>query len=99
MWRVDRREISRELRGGVRTGRVVFFQEREQRETEAAFGETAWAAMACRATVRKQPRRRFALVEILGLGGGRVEQSAGERNDRADNEQIAPQLWLRDEFQ
>ena len=76
----------------------MFLQEREQRETEAAFGEAARAAMACRAAVGEQPWRRFAFVEILGLGPGRAKNSAAQHNHRAENEQIAPQLGLRDKF-
>jgi hypothetical protein len=59
----------------------MVFQKRVQRETEAAFGEAAWAAMAGRAAIGEQPRCRFALIEILGLGG-----RAGQRNHRAENE-------------
>jgi hypothetical protein len=43
----------------------VIFQEQEERQTKAALGKTARAAMTCRATIRKQLGGRFALIEIL----------------------------------
>jgi hypothetical protein len=45
----------------------VLLQEKVQRKSEAALGKTACAAMTCRATVRKQPGGRFALIQILGV--------------------------------
>jgi hypothetical protein len=45
----------------------VLLQEQVEREAEAALGKTACASMTCRATIRKQPRGRFALIEILGV--------------------------------
>ena len=98
LWRVDRRQIIGELRGGVRTGRVMFLQERQQRGTGAALGKAARVAMARRATVRKQPRCRFALIEILGLCPGRGEKSADQRNHRAKHKPTPPQLSLRHEL-
>lgn len=77
----------------------MFVQEREQRGTRAALGKAAWAAMARRATVRKQPRCRFALIEILGLCPGRAEKSADQRNHRAKDKPTPPQLSLRHEPQ
>jgi hypothetical protein len=71
----------------------MFFQEREQRGAEAALGKAAWAAMARRATVRKQPWCRFALIEILGLCGG-----ADQHNHGAKDKPTSPQLSLRHEL-
>jgi hypothetical protein len=76
----------------------MLLQEHHQRKTIAAFGEAARAAMARRATVREQPRRRFALIEILGLCPGRIEENAAQRNYGTENEPTAPQRWLRPEF-
>jgi hypothetical protein len=45
----------------------VLLQEQEERETKAALGKTACAAMTCRATIRKQLGGRFAGIEILGV--------------------------------
>jgi hypothetical protein len=45
----------------------VLLQKQEQRETEATLGKAAWAAMACCATISKQPGGRFALIEILSV--------------------------------
>ena len=98
LWRVDRCQIRSEFPGRVRTGRVVFLQEREQRGAAAAFGKAAGAAMARRATVRKQPRCRFALIEILGPCPGHVEESADQRNHRAKDKPTPPQLSLRHEL-
>ena len=67
----------------------MFLQEREQRGAEAAFGETACGAVTCRATIRKQLRCRFALIEILGLC-----RAADQRIKGAEDQQTAPQLWL-----
>jgi hypothetical protein len=47
----------------------VLLQEQEERETKAALGKTACAAMTCRATIPKQLGGRFALIEILGMCG------------------------------
>jgi hypothetical protein len=71
----------------------MLFQEQEECGTEAALGETARAAMTCRATIRKQPRGRFALIEILS-----VCRSADEHTNGAKDEQTAPQFWLRQEL-
>jgi hypothetical protein len=49
--------------------------------------------MTRRATIRKQPRRRFALIEILGMG-----RRAGQRINGAEHKQAAPQPWLRHEL-
>ncbi len=59
----------------------MLLQEQEQRQTEAALGKTAGAAMTCRATVGKQLRRRFTLIDILGVCG-----SASQHRDRAKTE-------------
>jgi hypothetical protein len=67
----------------------MLFQEQEERETEAAPGKTACAAMTCRATIRKQPRGRFALIEILS-----VCRSADVHINGSEDEQTAPQFWL-----
>ena len=58
-----------------------------------SFGESWRAAMAGRAAIRKQMRRRFALIEILGMG-----RRAGQRIDGAENEQTPSQRWLRHEL-
>jgi hypothetical protein len=71
----------------------MVFQEQEQRGTEAALGETAGAAMTCRATISKQLHGRFALIEILGMCRG-----ADERINGAEHKQTVPQLWLRQEL-
>jgi hypothetical protein len=68
----------------------MLFQEQEECGTEAALGETACAAMACRATIRKQPHCRFALIEILSLC-----RTADERIDCTKDEPTAPQFRLR----
>jgi hypothetical protein len=71
----------------------MFLQEQEERGTEAAPGEIACAAMTCRATICKQLHCRFALIEILSMC-----RSTDERMDCAEDEQTAPQLWLRHEL-
>jgi hypothetical protein len=76
----------------------MFLQEREQRGAGAALGKAAGAAMAGRATVRKQSRCRFALIEILGLCPGHVEKSAYQRNHRAKDKPTPSQLSLRHEL-
>ncbi len=63
----------------------MILQEQEQREAEAALGKTARAVMTRRAPIRKQPGRRFALVEILGVG-----HTACQRRNGAKGEQAAP---------
>jgi hypothetical protein len=90
LWSVDGLQISGELPGCARIAHVMLLQEQEERETEAALGKTVCAAMTCRATIRKQPRRRFALIEILSVCRGSDEQI----ND-AEERQIPPQFWLR----
>jgi len=45
----------------------MVLQEQEQRGPEAALGETSCAAMAVHAAIGKQPRRRFAFIDVLGL--------------------------------
>jgi hypothetical protein len=67
-------------------------QELEELGTRAPPGETGRAAMTRRATIRKQMRRRFALIEILGL-----RRRTGQRINGAEDKQTAPQLWLRHE--
>ena len=71
----------------------MLLQELEERGTGAPFGETRRAAVTSRATIRKQPRRRFALIEILGMC-----RRTSQRVNSAENEQTAPQPWLRQEF-
>jgi hypothetical protein len=72
----------------------MLLQELEKRGTGTAPGETACAAMACRAAIGKQPCGRFALIEILGM-----RRNAAQRIKGAEHEQAAPQLWLRHELQ
>jgi hypothetical protein len=76
----------------------MFLQECKQRGTGAALGKAAWATMARRATIREQSRRRFALVEILGLCPGRVEKSADQPNHHAKDKPTRSQLSLRHEL-
>ena len=64
---IDGLQIGGERPGRAGIARVVLLQEQEERETEAALGETSCAAMTCRAIVGKQPGDRFALIEILGV--------------------------------
>ena len=87
---VDGCQIGGELAGRGRIARIVLLQILEQLGTATAFAKTVWAAMACRATIRKQLRRRFALIEILGMC-----RSAGERIEGAEGKQTMPQCWLR----
>jgi len=63
----------------------VVFQEKIEREFEAALGETTGAAMTGRATVSKQLGGRFALIDILC-----VCRRAGQRDDDAKRGQSAP---------
>jgi hypothetical protein len=72
----------------------VLLQEQEKRKPEATLGKTAGAAMACRATIRKQLGGRFALIEILS-----VCRAADQHENCAKGEQTAPQLLRRHEFQ
>jgi hypothetical protein len=72
----------------------MLLQEHEEREPEAAPGKTARAAMTCRTTIRKQPRGRFALIEILGLC-----RSADEHKHGSEDKRTAPQFWMRHEVQ
>jgi len=67
----------------------MLLQELEQRGTGAAPGQTGRAAMAFLATIGKQLRGRFALIEIL-----RVRRGNAERIKRAERQQTAPQPWL-----
>jgi hypothetical protein len=71
----------------------MLLQELEERGTRASPGETGRAAMAGRATIRKQPRRRFALIEILGMC-----RRTGQRTNSAEDKQTAPQRWMRHEL-
>jgi hypothetical protein len=71
----------------------MLLQELEQLGTGAAFGETGRAAMTRRAAIRKQPRRRFALIEILGMG-----RRTSQCTNGAENEPTAPQRWRRHEL-
>jgi hypothetical protein len=56
-------------------------QEQVERESEAALGKTAWAAMTCRATIGKQPGGRFALIEILGMCRSADQHSHGAKGE------------------
>ena len=47
----------------------MLLQEHVERETEAAFGKTARAAMTSHATTSEQRWSRFALVKIFGTDG------------------------------
>src|SRR5277367_4090569 len=81
------RIIQRLQIGGQRPGRagiagVVILQEQVQCEAEAALGKTACAAMTGRATIRKQPGRRFARIEVLGARWAADQQ----RNDAKDED-------------
>ena len=70
----------------------MFPEERQQRGAIAAPGETARGAMTFHTTIRKQLRRRFALIEILGIG-----RDADERLNDAEDKQRSPQPWLQHE--
>ena len=59
-------------------------QKHVERETEAALGKPACAAMAGRTTVGEESGGRFALIEILGAC------SAPNHNDCAKGEETAP---------
>jgi|HubBroStandDraft_2_1064218.scaffolds.fasta_scaffold388283_2 hypothetical protein len=59
----------------------MLLQEREEREPEAALGKTACAAMTRRTTIRKQPRRRFALIEILSMCRSAYEYKNGSEDE------------------
>jgi hypothetical protein len=71
----------------------MLLQKLEQRGTGATPGETGRAAMTGRATIRKQSRRRFALIEILGMA-----RRTSQRIDGAEYEQTASQLSPRHQF-
>jgi hypothetical protein len=71
----------------------MLLQELEERGTGAPPGKTGRAAMTGRATIGEQPRRRFALVEILAM-----RRRTGQRINGAEGNQTAPQLWLRHEL-
>jgi hypothetical protein len=45
----------------------VLLQKQVECKTKSALGKTVRAAMTCRATIRKQPGGRLALIEILGV--------------------------------
>jgi len=45
----------------------MVLQEQEKRRPKAALGETPCAAMTVHAAVGKQPLRRFARIDVLGL--------------------------------
>jgi hypothetical protein len=65
----------------------VLLQEQEQHKTKAPFRKSLCASMTCRAAVRKQLGRRFALIEILSMS--HVDQHDDDRG----NEETAPQLY------
>ncbi len=90
---IDRLQVGGERPGRIRIAGVVVFQEKIEREIEAALGETAGAAMTRSATVSKQPGGRFALIDILC-----VCRCAGQHSDDAKGEQSAPRFLQRDQF-
>jgi hypothetical protein len=90
---IDGLQIRGELPGRARTARIVLLQEQIERKPEAALGKTACAAMACRATIGKQPGGRFALIDILSLC-----PTADQHGDCAKGKQTAPQLLQRHDF-
>jgi hypothetical protein len=92
-WAVDGLQIGGERPGRTRIARIVLLQEKVQRETEAALGKTACAAMTCRATVREQPGGRLALIEILS-----VRRTADQHVHCAKDEQTAPPFLPRHKF-
>jgi hypothetical protein len=59
----------------------MLLQEQEQRQPEAALGKTACAVMTGRATIRKQPFGRFALIEILGVRRTADQQRNGAKGE------------------
>jgi hypothetical protein len=71
----------------------MLLQELEELGTRPPPGKTRRAAMTRRATIRKQMRRRFALIEILGM-----YRRTGQRINGAEGKQTASQLWLRHEL-
>ena len=71
----------------------MLLQEQVERKPEAALGETARAAVTCRATIRKQLGGRFALIDILSMC-----RSADQHGNCAEDEQTAPPLLQRHKF-
>ena len=71
----------------------MLLQELEELGTRAPPGETGRAAMTGRATIRKQMRRRFALIKILGMNS-RTSQCVKSAEDK----ETTPQRWLRHEL-
>jgi hypothetical protein len=71
----------------------MLLQELEELGTRAPPGKTGRAAMTSRATIGEQPRRGFALIEILAM-----RRRAGQRINGAEGNQTAPQLWPRHEL-
>ena len=61
----------------------MLLQVKVERKPEAALGKPAWAAMTCRATIRKQPGRRFALIDILSLRPASSERGEPKLNEPA----------------
>jgi hypothetical protein len=71
----------------------MLLQELEEHGAGASPGETGRTAMTSRATICEQTRRRFALIEILG-----IYRRTGQRINGAEGKQTASQLWLRHEL-
>ena len=61
----------------------MVLQEQKQRQAEAALGKPARAAVTGRATIRKQPDGRFALIEVLGVC------CAPDQNQNCDKREVA----------
>jgi hypothetical protein len=68
----------------------MLLQEHEERNTEAALGKTSCAAMTCRTTIRKQPRGRFALIEILSVCHSPDEHISGAQDLQNRENQTLP---------
>ena len=64
----------------------MVLQEQEQRQAEAALGKAARAAMTGRATIRKQPGSRFALIEILAVCRAADQDQNGDKGEVAEPE-------------
>jgi len=96
LWRIDGFQIGSEGPGRSRIADVVLLQEEVERETDAALGQSAWAVMAGRASVREQLGRRFPLIEILRIGGRTCQHGNGANRNKGDKrEQMAPRFLLR----
>lgn len=60
----------------------MILQEQEKGGSEAALGQSIGAAMAVHAGIRKQPLRRFALVDVLGQRGGAEQCTNGSEDQQ-----------------